>query len=435
MLWPQFKEQRPHVVMKIVLLTAGTRGDTQPFIALGVALQRLGAEVSVAAGENFSDLVSTYGLGYEKVHINIEEFLAQGEGDDSMKAKGPIQMLRSLDRPDLKEKTLSMQRDYSRACTDADAIVYHPGGAVAHFIAQEHGIPSFLGLPFPMTVTNEYPAILLYDSWWLPSFLNRLSHRLFHTGFWMAISKPIALYLQEKHEDNGTQNYSSLPNPFAVDDHKLVSCSNHVFKTPSPAVCYGYWFLDEPKDYQPSRELQQFLVNSDCNHRPIYIGFGSVGSAAEATQKTQVILQAIGKTGHRAIIATGYGGLAAANNDNHKILFIEKAPHAWLFPRVSLVIHHGGAGTTAAGLRAGVPSLIVPHGNDQFAWGKRVKKLGVGARLHRLTTQALVKGIEEALQPDVVEAARVLGEKIRAERGAERMAEHLWCVLGGEEKR
>jgi sterol 3beta-glucosyltransferase len=236
----------------------------------------------------------------------------------------------------------------------------------------------------------------------------------------MAIRKPVGLYFQ-----NRDGRKPSLKNPFQDDRSKLVCCSNHVFSTPEPAFSKGYWFLDEVEGYQPPPDLVEFL---DSGEKPVYIGFGSVGTPAEAAQKTRMITEAVAACGRRALIATGYGGLEDAAGHSGEVHVIREAPHAWLFARVAMVVHHGGAGTTAAGMRAGVPSLIVPHANDQFAWGQRVFDLGVGARpidSKLLTASALAGGIREALQPEVVDAAKAMGERLRAENGAADTARYL----------
>lgn len=113
------------------------------------------------------------------------------------------------------------------------------------------------------------------------------------------------------------------------------------------------------------------------------------------------------------------------DNLPEEVFILESAPHSWLFPRMAAVVHHGGAGTTAAGLRAGVPSIIVPHSNDQFAWGRRVYELGVASRpipRKSLTTEGLSAAIKFVLSKEMRKAAKDLGIKIQSENGTGRAA-------------
>ncbi len=179
----------------------------------------------------------------------------------------------------------------------------------------------------------------------------------------------------------------------------------------------GYWFLEEEAGWQPPQALLDFL---QAGKPPIYVGFGSVGDATLAEQKTRMVLAALKQSGQRAVLVTEWNALTRVDG------LPDSAPHAWLFPRMAAVVHHGGAGTAAAGFRAGVPSVILPYGNDQFAWGLRAYELGVGVQplsQKRLTAEKLSAAITAALQPPLQAAASQLGEKIRAERGAENAAE------------
>jgi sterol 3beta-glucosyltransferase len=135
----------------------------------------------------------------------------------------------------------------------------------------------------------------------------------------------------------------------------------------------GYWFLDRTRDWKPPRELEQFLA---AGPKPICVGFGSMPSV-DPEQTTELFTRALALAGRRGILLTGWGGLARARLPE-TVLALDAAPHDWLFPRVAAVVHHGGAGTTAAALRAGVPALVVPFIADQRFWGQRLTALGAG---------------------------------------------------------
>jgi UDP:flavonoid glycosyltransferase YjiC (YdhE family) len=178
----------------------------------------------------------------------------------------------------------------------------------------------------------------------------------------------------------------------------------------------GYWFLDSPQNWQPPKELAAFLAEGPP---PVYIGFGSM-THRSPEESTELILEALHLAGQRGVLLHGWGGMAKTKLPSN-VIMVESIPHQWLFPRMAAVAHHGGAGTTAASLRSGVPSIVVPHFADQPYWGERVAALGVGPRPRaraRLTAQKLADSIDQALSDQTMrERAAKLGEALRAEDG------------------
>src|SRR5690606_8488822 len=151
---------------------------------------------------------------------------------------------------------------------------------------------------------------------------------------------------------------------------------------------------------------------------PVYVGFGSMAST-DPERMTEIVLSAIKRSGQRAIFLTGWGGLSQSDLPDD-VFKIESAPHDWLFPRMAAIVHHGGAGTTAASLRSGKPTIVLPFFGDQPFWGQRVEKLGVGRQIERkkLTAETLAQAIAMATGDITLrERAAALGERIRAEDG------------------
>lgn len=180
----------------------------------------------------------------------------------------------------------------------------------------------------------------------------------------------------------------------------------------------GYWFLDEDPKWQPPADLVDFL---EKDQPPVYVGFGSIGNPIQAEQTTRLVVEALQRAGQRGLLATGWSGMSKTVELPPQMYMLESAPHSWLFPRMAAVVHHGGAATTAAGLRAGVPNIIIPHGNDQFAWGRRMWELGAGAKpipRKKLTAENLAEAIRAALSQEIKENVQILGQKIRTEDGA-----------------
>jgi UDP:flavonoid glycosyltransferase YjiC (YdhE family) len=178
----------------------------------------------------------------------------------------------------------------------------------------------------------------------------------------------------------------------------------------------GYWILEDDPAYEPEMALVEFLR---IEPKPVYIGFGSMVDH-EKEETTSLILEALEISGSRAVLLGGWSELGAAELPE-TVISIDYVPHEWLFPRVAAVIHHGGAGTTAAGLRAGAPSVIVPFFADQFFWGWRVEDLGVGpgaVRREDLTAEKLAAAITQAVEDRSIRNNAVeLGRLLRAEDG------------------
>jgi sterol 3beta-glucosyltransferase len=190
----------------------------------------------------------------------------------------------------------------------------------------------------------------------------------------------------------------------------------HPSDWPAHVHVTGYLFLDGQPDWQPSPELQAFL---DAGDPPVSVGFGSM-AGRNPEQLAGLVVDALARSGRRGILLTGWGGLRAARVPEN-VFVVDAAPHSWLFPRMAAVVHHGGAGTTAEGLRAGVPNVIVPFVFDQPFWGARVQTLGLGPQpipQKKLTADRLAQAIDSVVtDPGMRRRASSCGKAIRAEDG------------------
>jgi sterol 3beta-glucosyltransferase len=309
----------------------------------------------------------------------------------------------------------------------SDLVLGGTGGISGGFaIAQSRRIPILQAYVFPFMPTHEFASPLFPA---LPSVgvLNWLSFQALRQMLWQT----------SKAVDAATRQLLKLPKgsfwgPFAQLQRDRVPAlygySQYVvprpYDWPENHQVSGYWVLDTPDDWEPPSDLVDFLNAGDP---PVYIGFGSMVSRS-AEKDGQIALEALAKAGQRGVVATGWGGLKVADLPD-SVHLIASIPHSWLFPRMAAVVHHGGAGTTAAGLRAGVPSVIIPFMGDQVFWGRRVADLGVGTSpipKKQLTTDRLVQAIQEMVSnTKIVEKARGLGEKIRAEDGVANLVEFV----------
>lgn len=198
----------------------------------------------------------------------------------------------------------------------------------------------------------------------------------------------------------------------------------------SSQICIsGFCYLPVASTYTPSAELLAFL---DSGPPPIYVGFGSI-VVNNPTALTDLVLDAVQKAGVRAIISRGWGGFAANDRKLRDGVFVvEDIPHDWLFKKVSCVVHHGGAGTTAAGISSGIPTVIVPFFGDQPFWGMVVARAGAGPPpipFKDLTSDALSAGIISALQPEVLRKVQSLAYTMSLESGSQNAANSFYSAL------
>jgi sterol 3beta-glucosyltransferase len=420
--------------MRITLLTAGTRGDVQPYVALGVGLQRAGYQARVAAGEDFAPFVRQYGLDYFPIRANFSAMMSSEQAQAVLDAESPLQMLAAQMKASQTGALFDrIQDDVWEACQGADAILYPPGLVNGYFIARRLGVPCVAINAVPMTPTRTQPAALFYSGPRLGGAYNRLTHLVMEQGFWQGFRPAIQRFWRRKQERAAIPLLGPYRQQRAERMPILYGYSERVLPRPADWPDYahitGYWFLEEEPSWSPPAALVSFL---EAGPSPVYIGFGSMGSRRRAREMTETLVKALELSGQRGILATGWNGLDQGARLPESVYMLESAPHSWLFPRVAAVAHHGGAGTTAAGLRAGAPTIIVPHAVDQPMWGQRVAELGVGPRpipRKELTAERLARAITATRDPTMRERATALGQRIRAEDGVARAVEILDRIL------
>jgi sterol 3beta-glucosyltransferase len=405
--------------MKITILTVGSRGDVQPFVALGLGLQQTGHLVTLCTGHNFQSFVEGHGLPYAPLTADFITLLETPEGRAAIEGKGRLPLLKQV-RPMMRQMLDEAWTAVQQAAPDR--LIYHPKVLAGYHLAEKLGIPGIHSLPLPLhTPTREFPILLLGDKN-LGGWLNKQSYKMMRGvtlpfGGMVNEWRKTALDLPPRSRiANEMMGPNGRPTP------TLYAYSPHVVPTPDDwpdsTLASGYWFLDAPSDWQPPADLAAFL---QAGPPPVYIGFGSM-VGKDPARLGEIAVAALQKTGQRGLLASGLGGLQAAGLPDD-IFMLESAPHEWLFPQVAAVIHHGGSGTTGAGLRAGKPTIICPFIADQPFWGHRVHELGVGPApipQKKLTVETLAAAIETAVTNKTMQTkAAELGEKIRGERGVE----------------
>ncbi len=413
--------------MKILITSFGARGDAQPYLALAVGLQSAGHRVTLATSANFSAWIQSYGVSIHPARYNMVEFTQKPETQAILRSGNLIRQVRLL--RDLMRQNAAAQDDVWAAIQDADFVIQSPTASGALEAVSERRIPAAFASPVPFAPTRAFPSFFLGAARFsLGAGYNALTHTLMHRVLWSAMGGPTTNPLRKKL---GLRPWGSYADVLAQSRRLgvpwLYGFSAHVLPRPADwdasQHITGYWFLDPAPGWAPPEDLVHFLK---AGPPPVYIGFGSMNHE-DPERQTRLALQALELSGQRGVLLTGWGGLMrqAAPATAY---FVDDVPHDWLFPRMAAIVHHGGAGTTGAGLRAGVPNLIAPAApNDQPAWAERVVKLGVGPRvsaIKALTAEKLAAAIHTAVTEAGMRArAAALGQAIRAEDGVARAVE------------
>ena len=407
--------------MRIAIIAFGSRGDVQPYIALGQGLIKAGHTVRLATHKNFEDLVKSYELEFWLIRGNSQEMTESQETREVFEKGNFIATLRHIQNAGLRLISEWME-DGLAASQGVDLLIAGSIGMTAGIpAAEKNHLPLLQAHVFPITPTRAFPSVMLPPT--LPNLggaFNLLSSQLVLQLAWLG-ARPMLNQARKKILDlppasfigtSHTKPPKGFPmlygfSPFVIPKPADWRADDHVA---------GYWFLDPPADWTPPPDLLNFL---QAGHPPVYIGFGSMSNRKPA-EITALVLQALSKTGQRAILLSGWGGMQKADFPD-SVFMVDSIPHAWLFSHVAAVVHHGGASTTAAGLRAGVPSIVIPFLGDQSFWGRRVHDLGVGPApipRSKLTVDRLAQAIQEAVTNTVMrQRAAELGSKIQAEDG------------------
>jgi sterol 3beta-glucosyltransferase len=413
--------------MRIDILAFGSRGDVQPYVALGRGLKSAGHQVRVVALGGVEQLVRSHGLDYVAVAASRDEIATSAAGRSWIQQRdgvtgflrGFIPLARSLVRDGM--------TNYSRVCQDTDALIASASGLLlaVHF-AEKMRLPLFRAQLAPSVPTR-------YD------WNGRTSRATSLLGAGKsAVGSMFRLLLWQGLRDVTNRCRSEilalpplpLQEPFRALNRRRVPLLDGysavvVAKPPdwgSWVHVTGYWFLDEVAGWAPPPEMTEFM---ESGPPPVFVGFGST-PFPQPEAATDLVVKALKRAGQRGLVVAGSSGLGTGRLADD-VLSVDAVPHSWLFPRVSAAVHHGGAGVTGAATRAGLPSVVVPIFADQPFWGDRVFQLGAGPRpipAKRLSMESLANAIRCATTDTAMRSrAASLGAQIRAEDGVARAVE------------
>ena len=412
----------------IGLLTYGTRGDVEPFLALAAALQRAGHRPRLAAPGTFAALAAAHRVPFHPLPGDLPALA------HDMVTRAGTNSLRTVLAISRFIEPLAVQafRSMQAWSAGADLIVHSFLTTRAGFeLAQERGIPSLSAQFFPaFAPTAAFPAPVFPD---LPmgGRYRRLTHEIVMQIFRRGGD---LIYRRVRRADPSLPPLGPWPFQAALASRPLIlfAFSRHVIP-PAPewsgiADVTGYWLPGCPPGWSPPPEVERFLEGE----APVYIGLGS-GSAAGRGAWIIAAAAALQEVGARGVLDLGMGSPPEPRLPA-SILAVRDLPHTWLFPRMAAVVHHGGAGTTGAGLAAGRPTVVIPTSSDQPFWGRRVHALGVGPApipIRRLKTETLTRALSIVLNdPGVSARAAELGERLRAEDGVGVAVDRISRLLG-----
>lgn len=400
--------------MRVVTIIIGTRGDIQPQVALSRGLIEKGHEACIVAPKNYSDFVTGYGVEFFPLSCDFKGLIDSDLGKKVM-TTGSMGDFISFEK--MREKEFENSgHEALEACKGADFIIYttiFPGGKS---IAEKLNIPCAEAILQPMSATGEFPPLLFETKGQNSRFKNKLLHRLADTFG----------YLYEISEDNKLRKRIGMKpcnifNGNSSEVQILYAFSEYFLKRPSDwgnnLHVTGFWMLEDNSGWRPSEDLQNFL---NAGKKPIYIGFGS--TISDNPQKDlETIGRALDLSGERGIVISGWQNFGDNAILPKNIYLMKGAPFDKLFPLVTAAVHAGGAGTFSAAIKAGIPSVIVPHTPEQRFWGACACNDNIAVKaipFKELTAEKLAGAIKTVLEDDSISrSVKAMSEKAAREDG------------------
>ncbi len=391
--------------MKIIIPTIGTRGDVQPYIALAFGLQTAQHNVTLASHPAVRGLVKSYGVQFAPMGPDIDI----GHETAVIRGRSPNWMIGFMRVMKFSFAMLEQSHpDLLALCRGADlVIVSHT--AAGSIEADQLRLPTVSVTLFPQAIPVNDPN---------DPIIQKLFLKIAGAGMGLIMTRP----LDQIRKRVGLP--PMRPTGITSPTLNLIPLSPHIFP-PNPLWeprhrMTGYWFAPFPKTWAPPDDLQAFL---DAGAPPVVVSLGAMAlSGDDALEAARITMAAVQQAGVRTIIQ-GWDEPMKSLTFPPTVFHAGSVPHDWLLEHASALVHHGGFGTTAAGFRAGIPSLVIPHIIDQFIWGQRVFELGVGPKpisRPKLTVQSLAESLVQMAQDRAMRAkAAKLGENIRVEHGVE----------------
>lgn len=422
-------EIRPVNSFNFTLLTIGSRGDVQPYIALAKALVEEGHRVTIATHKEFESWIKSHEISFKPIAGNPADLM------ELMVIHGAASLSFLKEAKDKFGGWLKqLMRSSWEACQDAEILIESPSTMVGIHIAEALEIPYMRAFTMPWTRTRAYPHAFVVPDKKRGGSYNYLTHVMFEMIFWKALSGYV---------NKWRVNHLGLPktNLYKMAQNRVPFLYNVSPAVLSPSVDFpdwvkvtGYWFLNEGSNYTPPEELVKFLDKArKANKKVVYIGFGSI-IVKNARALTEAIVDAVEKANVCCIMNRGWSDKVSANSEDvmlpESIYDFGNVPHDWLFSRIDAAVHHGGSGTTGASLKAALPTIIKPFFGDQFFYANRVENIGAGIALRKLNSSSLADALEVAtLDPRIIQKAKFISERISQESGISSAIETIYNEL------
>lgn len=418
--------------MRITIVSIGSRGDVQPFVALGGRLRRDGHQVRLATHSNFKDWIESFGLEFFPIAGNPEEILATEKGwrfveSDTNAFAYISRWFGEILSPIIRDIII----DSWNASEGCDIVIGSGSAAWAADVALGRGVPFFYAPLWPVHPSRYYLPYACSQTLRVGKVGNLLLHNALGLYAWRYLRKAVNEVRTQKMGLRSTL----IPEIAAAGGRSvrtIVGVSRHLFPKPpdwGPQLeITGPWFLSTPESYSLPPEVEDFLA---AGPPPVCVGFGSM-TTRNPRKMTGIVLDALRRLGQRGILITGWGALVGEQLPRD-VISVESIPHDRLFPRVSAVVSAGSAGATWATLRAGVPPVTVPFCGDQWFWAHRVSALRLGPppiSANHVTESTLANAINIAVTDQAIRTnVKVLGEKVRAEDGLENALRFIYAHL------
>jgi sterol 3beta-glucosyltransferase len=405
--------------MKLVALTYGTEGDTRPMAAVCRALMDAGHDVTLLAGAGTLGSARDLGVPHAALPGDIRGALQLGissavAGKNSLNATA-----KAMARIANENADAWMRQALEVAAGSEGLIVAGLAAFIGFSAAEKLAVPVIGAGMIPLTPTSAFPSPFLPPRS-TPGWLNRFSYHLVAEALWRAFRKATNAARAKAGLPPGRKIWSGHPMLYGISPTLLPKPADW----PDDAWMCGQW-VRPVHEWDPPRSLQNFLAAGDA---PIYVGFGSMAGFDQRALLDVVIAAAAGR---RVLFYPGW-----SSTDSLKLppnfFVIGDTPHDWLFPHTSLVIHHGGSGTTHSAARAGVPSVVLPFAADQFFWGAQLRRRGMApaaATGPKVTAVILSRAIDAAQTAEMRERASVVGTTMRTEDGLAKAVERVHALL------
>jgi len=416
--------------LNISLLTYGSRGDVEPFLALADGLTAAGHRVTLAAPERYQTFLENDHVLYQGLPGDpgsLADDLRERAG------KNPLKLVTAMTRH-VMPIAVDVFREAQKASRGADIILHSfamtDGG---HTLARQERARDISVQFFPVfQPTSQFPSIVFPD---LPlgDTYRRLTHHL-NTLVFRWGGRFMYAFLRRKHR--------SLPRlaewPFAKKAPEIVptffAFSEHVIPKPpdwpEQVLITGYWHRQRAEGWQPPERLTRFLKR---HPQPVYISLGSMVPQPEK-RLMELFIDVLEEVDSPGLISLGHPKeYAWAAREN--VFITGPMPHDWIFPRTKAVLHHGGAGTTGAVMRSGVPGVVLPVSADQFFWGKRAQALQVSPKpipFRERSRENISDALKQVINdPSFNHQAQNLGRKLRKENGVEQAIKEMERLYWG----